>query len=493
MTTKKNNISSSKFKYRKVNNNHNNTHKFLSTKIDNRNFTKKQNNLPIKTNNSTLKIHGKSNLLHSAPVKTVLSVKHPEIVNNSLNVEEYNLEINRIVRNSSVVINKSFDVSDVSQTLFNIDKYLVNVQDYLSMSKYIVNKGDISTLSNQTNDCAKNVHVNRKFQNQLMSNSLLSSNIKSASNSLVSIKKPTTIVKRKSVKRLSTKSTELPNLVKIGNTKLIRRSLFRNKWKINNNLSSIENSAVERKPLSPLQCQTTNTLKTSYNRTKWNKVINPSPTLKSKSSNSSNTNKLKWTRPNILLVNNVNGNHGHTKEPNCDKLILFGSNKIIRQSLINSVHSKTRNYLLKHLSHRFALMRKLQQKNNVTRLKNVTTSNEQVKNTLLLKTTVNKPIENKKNGKRSYSMYSYINPTLRFVFSLNLKINYFTNIDHLFFRSDNEFSVGKTKSSIIKTPRLLNVSNKMAKPQQNLKVINYDKNKTLNLSLTNNKTIERLR
>lgn len=417
MTTNKNNISSSKFKYHKVNNNRNNIHKFLSTKIDNRNFTNKQNNLPIKTNNTSLKIHDKSILLHSAPVKTVLSIKHPEIVNNSLNIEEYNLEINKIVRNSSVVINKSFDVSDVSQTLLNIDKYLVNVQDYLSMSKYIVNKGDVnSTLSNQINNCVKNVHVNRKFQNQLISNSLLNSNLKSAKNSLVSIKKPTTIIKRKSVKRLSVKSTELPNLVKIGNTKLIRRSLFRNKWKINNNLNSIENSAIERKPLSSLQCQTTNTLKTSYNRTKWNKVINPSPTLKSKSCNSSNTNKLKWTRPNILLVNNVNGINDRTQEPKCDKLILFGSNKIIRQSLINSVQSKTRNYLLKHLSHRFALMRKLQQKSN-TRLKNITTSNELVKNTLLLNTTVkNKPIENKRNGKRSYSMYSYINPTLKFVF-----------------------------------------------------------------------------
>lgn len=416
--TNKNVISSSKFKYRKINNR--NINKFLSTKIDNRNFTNnqskiKQNSVFIKPNNSSSKVHIKSNSLQLTPN---ISKQIPEVVNNCQSTKKYNLEINDILKNShvknySVLLNESyFETSDVSQTLLNVDKYMINIQDYLTSSKYVVNKEKVSSLStNQTNNPTKNVHVNRKFQNQFISNSLLNSNPKCASNS-----KSTSIsCKKKSIKRLSGKLIESPNLIKIGNTKLIRQSLFRNKWKINNKLNSYENSKIERKPLSTLQCPTSNSLVASHNKTKWTKVNNQTTVLKSKCTNSNNTNKLKWTRPNILLINNVNNKNNHLV-PKSDKLILFGKNKIIRQSLISSVQSKTKNYLLKHLSHRFALIRKLQQKNSVPKVKHIIISNEQVKkNSLLLKKTENKSTEIKRSGKRSYSMYSYINPSLRYV------------------------------------------------------------------------------
>jgi hypothetical protein len=474
--TNKNVKSSSKFKYCKDNNH--TADKFLSTKIDNRNFTNhqrkiKQNNLFVKTNNLSSKVHTKQNVLHSNPVKTVISKKNPEVLSNYQNIIKFDSEINEIVKNSfvnncKIPLNEScYETSDVSQTLRNVDKYMVNVQDYLTSSKYVVDKETNSSSAKKTNQ-SKNVHVNRKFQNQLISTSSLNSNLKSVSNSLASINKSTSINKKKIIRKFSGKIVGSPNLVKIGNTKLIRQSLFRNKWKINNKLNCIESNTIERKPLSTLQCPTSNTLIPSYKKTEWNKVANTTSVLKSKLSNSSNTNKLKWTRPSILLVNNVNSNT-HPSIPKADKLILFGKNKIIRQSLINPIQSKTKSYMLKHLSHRFALMRKLQQKNIVAKLKPAASS-EQVKN-ILSKITVTKPVEMKRNGKRSYSVYSYVNPILR------LKTNN-TKLD-------------KTGSSDNKIPRLLNISDK--KPQQNLKIMNNDKNKIQNLSLSNNKTLQRLR
>lgn len=429
------NIITSKFKYRKVNN-YKNVNKFLSTKIDNRNCTKIQNkikqNLITATNNSS-KVHVKTNSVNLTSVinKTDILKKNLELVNNIEKTEKYNLEINEIVKNSHVknckeLLNETFyKTSDVSQALLNIDKYMINVQDYLTSSKYVVNKEDISTLpNNPTNNHAKNVYVNRNFQTQLMSKNLLNSNLKNPSDSLLSIKKTASTNKKK---RLSEMFIQSPNLIKIGNTKLIRQSLFRNKWKINNKLSGTENNVIERKPLSALQCPTTNTLITPYNKTKWTKVIDPTPALaalKPKSSNSSSTNKLKWTRPNILLVNNVH-NNSCSVVPRSDKLILFGKNKIIRQSLISSTQSKNKNYLLKHLSHRLALMRKLQQKNSIHKLKNMTTNNEYVKSSLLLKRTVTKPVEIKRNGKK---LYSYVNPILRFVclfFQHKIRFDYY--------------------------------------------------------------------
>lgn len=433
--TNKNVESSSKFKYCKDNNHR--ASKFLSTKIDNRNFTNhqskiKQNSLFVKTNSLSSKVHTKQNVLHLNPVKTVISKKNPEILNNCQNIMKFDSEINEIVKNSfvnncKIPLNEScFETSDVSQTLRNVDKYMVNVQDYLTSSKYVVDKEANSSSAKKTNQ-SKNVHVNRKFQNQLISTSSLNSNLKSVSNSLASINKSTSINKKKIIRKLSGKIVGSPNLVKIGNTKLIRQSLFRNKWKINNKLNCIENNTIERKPLSTLQCPTSNTIIPSYKKTEWNKVASTTSVLKSKLSNSSNSNKLKWTRPSILLVNNVNNNTHHSV-PKADKLILFGKNKIIRQSLINPIQSKTKSYMLKHLSHRFALMRKLQQKNNVAKIKTVTSS-EQVKN-ILLKNTVTKPVEMKRNGKRSYSMYSYVNPILRYVF---LKKNQYLLMTYLSF------------------------------------------------------------
>lgn len=446
----------------------------------------------IKRNNLCSKVHINSNSLQLTPN---ISKKNPEIVNNCQNTKKYNLEINEILKNSHVkncseLLDESYyETSDVSQTLINVDKYMINIQDYLTSSKYVVNKEEVSSLStNQTNH-AKNVHVNRKFQNQFISNSLLNSNSKNTSNS----KSTTTLCKKKPIKRLSGKCIESPNLIKIGNTKLIRQSLFRNKWKINNKLNCVENIKVERKPLSTLQCPTSNSLinNTSYNKTKWTKVNNQTSALKSKSTNSNNTNKLKWTRPSILLINNVNNNNNRLV-PKSDKLILFGKNKIIRQSLISSVQSKTKNYLLKHLSHRFALMRKLQQKNNVPKVKHLTIENEQLKkNALILKKIENKPTEIKRNGKRSYSMYSYINPTLRFV-SFNCIIFNFMLTNYLFFRSkiNNNFSLDKNESTNTKRLRLLTTSNNN-KPQENLKIVNNDK--IQHLSLTNSKIVERSR
>lgn len=426
VTTNKNVISLSKFKYRKVNNH--NVHKSLSTKIDNRNFIKnpsksKQNNLLVKTNSSLSKVSSKTNSLQTASIKTIINKKNPETVKSFQKTNEYNLEINEIVKNSHIKKAKTLLTKNeisVSQTLLNIDKYMSNVQDYLSSSKYVVNKEACTSLNNEMSNQAKNVHVNRKFQTHLISNSLLNSNLKNSSNSLTFHKKPTSI-KKKPLKKLSGKLTVSPNLVKIGSTKLVRQSLFRNKWKINNKLNTIGNSLIERKPLSTLQCPTSNTLIPPYGKNKWTNINNPTPIIKSKSSNSNNINKLKWTRPSILLVNNVK-NNCNPIVPKSDKLILFGKNKIIRQSLISSIQSKTNNHLLKHFSHRFALMRKLQQKSTIPTLKNVTTNNEQ-QNILFLKRTVHKTVDIKRNGRRSYSMYSYVNPQLRFV--LNLKIYLF--------------------------------------------------------------------
>lgn len=474
--TKKNIKSLSKFKYCK-DNNHTDS-KFLSTKIDNRNLTNRQNKIKLNslfvtTNNPSSKLYTKQNVLYSSPVKTVICKKNPEILNNSQNIIKFDSEINDIVKNSFVnncklPLNDScYEVSDVSQILRNVDEYMFNVQDYLTSSKYVVDKEADSSSTKKTNQ-SKNVHVNRNFQNQLISTNMLNSNLKNVTNSLVSINKSTSINKKKIVKKLSGKIIGSPNLVKIGNTKLIRQSLFRNKWKINNKLNRIENNTTARKPLSTLQYPVSNALVPSYKKTEWNKVTNTTSVLKSKLSNSSNTNKLKWTRPSILLVNNVN-NNTYSPVPKADKLILFGKNKIIRQSLINPIQSKTKSYMLKHLSHRFALMRKLQQKNIAAKIKTVTSS-EQVKN-ILMKNTVIKPVEIKRNGKRSYSMYSYVNPILR--------------------SKTNNIKFDKTGSSNNKIPRILNISDN--KPQQNLKIMNNDKNKIQNLSLTNNKTLQRLR
>lgn len=359
-------------------------------------------------------MHTKQNVIHSNPVKTVISKKIPEILTNNQNILKFDSEINEIVKNSFVnnckipYSESCYETSVVSQTLHNVDKYMINVQHYLTSSKYVVDKEANSSSAKKTNQ-SKNVHVNRKFQNQLISTSLLNSNLKSVSKSLASFNKPTCINKKKIIKKLSGKIVGSPNLVKIGKTKLIRQSLFRDKWNINNKLNYFENNTNERKPLSTLQCPISNTLIPSHKKTEWNKVAITTSVLKSKLSNSSNTNKLKWTRPSILLVNNVNNTHPTV--PKADKLILFGKNKIIRQSLINPTQSKTKSYMLKHLSHRFALMRKLQQKNIVAKIKTVTSS-EQVKNNTLSKNTVIKPVETKRNGKRSLSMYSYVNPIL---------------------------------------------------------------------------------
>jgi len=360
-------------------------------------------------------VYTKQNLIYSSPAKTVISKKNSEILNNSQDIIKFDSEINEIVKNSFVnncklPLNDSYhETSDVSQILLNVDKYMINVQDYLTSSKYVIDKETNSSSTKKTNQ-SKNVHVNRNFQNQFISTSMLNSNLKSVTNSLASINKSTSLNKKKLIKKLSGKVIGSPNLVKIGNTKLIRQSLFRNKWKINNKLNRIENNTMTRKPLSTLQCPVSNTLIPSYKKTEWNKVTNTTSILNSKLFDSSIPNNLKWTRSSILLVNNVN-NNTHSSVPKADKLILFGKNKIIRQSLINPIQSKTKSYMLKHLSHRFALMRKLQQKNIVAKIKTVTSS-EQVRN-ISLKNTVIKPVEIKRSSKRSYSMYSYVNPILR--------------------------------------------------------------------------------
>lgn len=343
-----------------------------------------------------------------------------EVLDCQNTVEKNNFEINKIVKNSHIekcnaLLNDSpYKASSVSQTLLTIDKYMNNVQDYLKTSNYVVDKKDVRTLltNNQISNSPKNVHINRQFQNQLISNNLLNSNTAS---SIMSIKKTTILNKKKPAKRLSGKLIESPALVKIGNTKLIRKSLFRSKWKINNKLNCFDNGTTDRKPLSTLQSPSSNYLGTSYSKTKWVKDDNSASALKTKYYNAVNANKLKWTRPNILLVNNTNKS-SCPLTPKSDKLILFGKNKIIRQSLISSNQSKTKNYLLKHLSHRLALMRKLQQKNSVSK---VTKSNEQLKNTSLVKKIINEPAQMKKNGRKSYSMYSYVNPTLRFEFFIS--------------------------------------------------------------------------
>lgn len=342
-------------------------------------------------------------------------------VTNDQTTEKYKLEINEIVKNShvkntNVLLNESNNTNcHVSQILDKVDQYIININDYLTSSKYIINKEDKNILiTDQTDNHAKNVHVNRKFQNQLMSNNLLNSNLKNTSSSLLSIKKNTNINKKKPIKRLSGKLCESPNLIKIGNTKLIRRPYPKNKYKTNNKQTSMENNIIEHTPLSTLKCSTSSTSIVSYDKTKWTNIPKPISTLQSKLSNSSNTNKLKWTKPNILLINNVN-NNSRSLVPKSDKLILFGKNKIIRQSLISSIHSNSKKYLIKHLSHRFALRKKLQQKINIPKSTNISMNNEQTKD-ILLKKTLNKPVDIKRNVMKSYSVYSYVNPKLRFVF-----------------------------------------------------------------------------
>lgn len=359
----------------------------------------------------------------STPLKN--DIKPKPVIDNKT-IEKYKLDINEIVKNSlvrktNVLLNESSNTNcNISQILGNIDQYIFNINDYLNSSKYVVKKEDKSILiTNQTSkNQAKIVHVNRKFQNQFISNNLLNSNLKNAPNSLLSIKKNTNINKKKPIKRLSGKLSETPSLIKIGNTKLIRRSLLRNKHKINNEESSMKNGLIEHIPSSTVQCPSSST-SMSYDKTKWTNVLKQTPTLQSKLSNSSNNNKLKWTRPNILLIKNAHNNSHSLVSRKSDNLILFGKNKIIRQSLISSIHSNSKKYLLKHFSHRFALKKKLQQKNNISKSKNILITSEQPKNTMLLKKTVNNR-DIKRNGK-TYSMYSYVNPKLRFVF-FNLTI-----------------------------------------------------------------------
>lgn len=412
MVTNKNVVGLSKFKYRKVNNYK--TNKLLSTKVDNRNLTQNQNN--IKQNNLSSKAFVKTSISNLTPIKkkTVINKTKSKVVNENQNIEKYKLEVNEIVRNShvtngDVTLNRTTD--DAQSLLTTIDKYMTNVKNYLISSKYVVHKEDVNiSLTDQTNNSATNVYVNKKFQNQLISNSLLDLNCKTSS-ALLPIKKSTIINKKKPIKRLSEKLIEPHHLVKIGSKKLIRQSLIKNKLKINNTSNYISKSIAEKNNHLTLQCSTSNICVTSNNKTKW---TNPASKVSTKILKSNSTNKLKWTRPNILLVNNVNNNN-HSIVQKSDKLILFGKNKIIRQSLISSTHSKTKNYLLKHLTHRFALLRKLQQKTSVHKIKNTPMSYEQVKRNPLLKKTTLRPAEIKKNEKKSYSKYSYINPILRYV------------------------------------------------------------------------------
>jgi len=64
--------------------------------------------------------------------------------------------------------------------------------------------------------------------------------------------------------------------------------------------------------------------------------------------------------------------------------------------------------------------------------------------------------------------------------------------NYLFFRLKTNINKSdKIGSSDNKIPCLINISDK--KLQQNLKIINNDKNKIQNLNLTNNKTLQRLR
>ncbi|VVC43914.1 Hypothetical protein CINCED_3A016966 [Cinara cedri] len=460
----KNGISTSKFKYRKVNDT------FISTKIDNRNVMKYKNktlynNCFVKPNNLPSVEYNKSNLLDSTLLKNDINSK-TVIINKT--TDKYKLEINGIMKNSivkntnSLLNENNYTKDNFSQILGNVDQYILNINNYLMSSKYVINKEDKSILTtNQIDNHTKNVHVNRKFQNQLISNNLLKSNLKNASNSFLNINK------KKPIKRLSGKLGESPNLIKIGNTKLIRRSLLRNKYKINNEQSTIKNES-----LSTLEHQTSSTSIMSSNKTKWTNISKPTPTSQSKLSNSNDTNKLKWTRPNILLVNNINKNSHSSSVPKSDKLILFGKNKIIRQSLISSIHSNSKKYLLKHLSHRFALKRKLQQKINILKPKNIPMNNEQAKNTMLLKKMVNKPVNIKMNEKSSYSVYSYVNPKLR------SKIN-------------SNYSLEKTKCSDTAISGLLTTS--YVKSDQNLKIINNDTNKMQYANLTRNITLERYR
>lgn len=414
MVTNKNVVGLSKYKYRKVNNYK--TNKLFSTKIDNRNLTQNQNN--IKQNNLSSEAFVKTSISNLTPIKknVVINKTTPKVVNENQNIEKYKLEINEIVKNSHVtnvdtLLNKI--TNDSQSLLATIDKYMTNVNNYLTSSKYVVHKEDINiSLADQTNNPATNVYVNKKFQNQLISNSLLDLNSKT-SNTLLPIKRSTVINKKKPIKRLSEKLIEPHHLVKIGSKKLIRQSLIKNKLKINNTSNYISQNIAKKNHHLTLQCSTSNMCVASNNKTKW---TNPATKTPPKILKSGNPNRLKWIRPNILSVNNVNNNNNRSIVQKSDKLILFGKNKIIRQSLINSTHSKTKNYLLKHLTHRFALLRKLQQKTSVHKIKNAPVSYEQVKCTPLLKKTTLEPAEMKKNEKKSYSKYSYINPVLRYVF-----------------------------------------------------------------------------
>lgn len=476
MTNK--NVVLSKFKYRKVNNH--NVNKFLSLKIDNRNLTKyqnkiKQNNLFLKTNSQISNDCVSTNASNLIPVKskTVMSKTIPGILSNNENTEKYNLEINEIVKNSVVRNGDLLLNATIGESLLTtIDNYMINVQDYLTSSKYVVNKEDVNILSTNPTNPGKNVHVNRKFQNQLISNSSLDSNSRT-SNSLLTTKNSTVDNKKKPARKLSGKCAESPHLIKIGNTKLIRQSLFRNKSKTNYML----NNLIERKPLSTLQCPTSNALMTSYDKTKWTKATGQTLVNRTKLSKPNNSNKLKWT--NTLLVNNANKNNNSIQQS--DKLILFGKNKIIRQSLLNPIQPKRNTFLLKHFTHRYALMRKLKLKTNIHRMRNITLSSENFKNIPLLKKSSSQPIEMKKNGKR---LYSYVNPIIRYnFFFFFLNVFHINNIFIIFRSKTNDnFSLKRTESPIIKKPCLNNISN--IKFHQNLKVMNNNTNKNVNLTIT---------
>ncbi|XP_050432290.1 uncharacterized protein LOC126840521 isoform X2 [Adelges cooleyi] len=463
------NVITSKFKYRKVNNFKINA--FVPTKINGTNLSNNQHAMKTKElstqqNKSTNElfaqkkhmsnIYVKPNLGNMTSTKTVAD-KNQFCLSDDVwkSLKDYSIEINKVIKASNLNSNKSTLLdnchlfSNISQTLFNVDNYIKNANEHLDSFNYTLDKNTPTNVktSEKTNCQSKNVHVNRKFQNKYCDNS--STVPENSLNLLQSVKKS---VKKTVPKKLPGKLFSSPALVKIGKTKLIRQSLIKSKYKLNNQFS-LDNRKCIRKQLG-------NTLLKSYNKTKWNKIINSTAATKSICMSS---NKLKWTKPNKSLVNDFN----RVESPKTDKLILFGKNKIIRQSIIGSVQSKTNKYKLKHLSHRFALMRKLQLKSN-TKNKTILNYEQTVKNTLPLKNTNFETIKNKKN---SHSMYSYVNPKLR------SKIN-----------TPNS-NASKIKSSSLKCQ--LTPTNASCKPRLSFNTENKDKNKFK--LINNNKTLDQHR
>ncbi|XP_050542600.1 probable cyclin-dependent serine/threonine-protein kinase DDB_G0292550 isoform X2 [Daktulosphaira vitifoliae] len=421
------NIISSKFKYRKINNFK--TNAFIPTQTNktsylininntkpngHTNHNKSNSNVLYSQNNSmTSNVFIKPNTESVTHGKTILNEKNSNTLDNFNHLNGNHCikkcSINQILKKGNfhgnfLPFDDSYPHVNISQIVINIDNYLNNVYSYMDASHYILEKKSEYNLRLNNplkNYHSKNVYVNRKFQSKFSGN-ILKPIVKKQ---LIPVKKG--LPSKRTVSKISNKLNDSQTHVKIGKTKLIKKSLINsNKYKLNNTSILLCKKTLQKPFTYNISINKSISSTQSFDENIENESMNINENTKTKF----NTNKLKWTRPNILMVNNFNR---LAESPKSDKLILFGSNKIIRQSLISSAQSKTNIYLSKHLSHRFALIRKLQLKNSNKKKITQLNCEQKNKNTTLCKKKMSDLLE--KNSKRKNTIYSYINPNLSII------------------------------------------------------------------------------